>query len=74
MFVNTLNADDKYSLHNRENLRQPIQMQFSKKQKVFSKEFATFLKSASSFEHCEKKISLIAYLFPKLETAKNVVS
>ena len=55
MFVNTLNADDKYSLCNREDLRQPIQTQFSKKQKIFSKDFATFLKSTSSFKHCEKK-------------------
>ena len=26
LFVNTLTADDKYSLHNSENLTQPIQM------------------------------------------------
>ena len=32
LFVNTLTADDKYFLCNRENLRQPVQMQLSQKQ------------------------------------------
>ena len=31
LFVNTLTADDKYSLRNTENLYQPIQMQLRKK-------------------------------------------
>ena len=31
LFVNTLTADAKHSLHNRENSMQPIQMQSSKK-------------------------------------------
>ena len=35
LFVNTLAADDKYSLPNSENLWQPIEMQLSKKQKNF---------------------------------------
>ena len=37
--VNTLTADDKYSLLNRGNLMQHIQMQLSHKQKHFSKLF-----------------------------------
>ena len=45
LFVNTLTADDKYSLRNSENLRQPIQMQLSKK----SQFFAAFLKCTSPF-------------------------
>ena len=32
LFVNTLTTDDKYSLHNRTNLPQPIQMGLSEKQ------------------------------------------
>ena len=36
LFVNTLTADDKYSLLNRDNLTQPIQMQLSQEQKTFS--------------------------------------
>ena len=35
LFVNTLIADQKYSLLNRENLMQPIQMDLSQKQKAF---------------------------------------
>ena len=34
LFVNILTTDDKYSLHNSENLQQAIQMQLSKKQKI----------------------------------------
>ena len=35
VFANTLTADDKYSLRHRSNLPQPIQLQLSKKQKIF---------------------------------------
>ena len=34
--VNTLTANDKYSLVNRDSLTQPIHMQLSQKQKIFS--------------------------------------
>ena len=37
-------------------------------------ETSGFLKSASNVEHFQKKMTLIAYIFPKLETAKDVVS
>ena len=45
MFVNTLTADDKYSLLNRDNLRQPIWTPLSQKHKAFSQFFLTFSKS-----------------------------
>ena len=44
LFVNTLTADDKYSLLTMDNLTQQIQMQLSKKQKALSQFFSTFLK------------------------------
>ena len=50
-----MSADPKYSLCNRENLQQSIQVQLSKKQKTFSEFFNLFLKSTSNFEHFEKK-------------------
>ena len=50
MFVNIFTADDKYSLLNRDNLREPIQTQLSKKQKTFSQFAATFLKYRLNFE------------------------
>ena len=35
IFINTLTADDKYSLLNRDNLMQPIQMHLCQKEKDF---------------------------------------
>ena len=53
--VNTLTADEKYPVLNRDNLMIPIQMQLSKKQKNFSEFFAAFSKSRLNFKHFEKK-------------------
>ena len=55
LFPNTLSTDGKYSLLNRDNLTQPIQMQLSRKQKTFSEFFSAFLKSSLNFEHFEKR-------------------
>ena len=55
LFPNTLSADGKYSLLNRDNLTEPIQMQLSRKQKTFSEFFSAFLKSSLNFEHFQKK-------------------
>ena len=52
LFVITLTADDKYSVLNRDNLLQLLQMQLSQKQKTFSQIFffLSFLKSRFNFE------------------------
>ena len=55
LFPNTLSADGKYSLLNRDSLTRPIQMQLSRKQKTFSIFFCDFLKSSLYFEHSQKK-------------------
>ena len=55
LFPNTLSADVKYSLFNRDNLTQPTQMEVSRKQKTFSDFFSAFLKSSLNFEHFQKK-------------------
>ena len=55
LFVNTLTADDKYSLLNRDNLTQSIQTLLSQKQKTFSEIFSSFLKCTLNFQHFEKK-------------------
>ena len=55
LFTNRLSADDKYSLLNRDNLTQPIQMQLSRKQKTFSEFFSPFFKSSLNFQHFLKK-------------------
>ena len=73
LFVNTLSEDDKYCLLYNDNLLQPIQILLSQKQKTFSQFFSGFLKSTLNFEHFEKKINLIADIFPKLPSAKKVI-
>ena len=55
LFINTLTTDDKYSLLNRENLTQPIQILLHQKDKTFSQIFSSFLKSTFNFEHFQKK-------------------
>ena len=55
LFPNTLSADGKYSLFNRDNLTQPIQMILSRKQKTFSQFFAVFFESSLNFEDFQKK-------------------
>ena len=72
-FFNTLTADDKYSLISRDNWMQTIQMRLSQKQKIFSEFFSAFFESALNFELSQKEMSLIAYVFPKLPTTKDVL-
>ena len=72
-FFNTFTADDKYSLISRDNWMQTIQMHLSQKQKVLCKFFAAFFEFALNFEHFQKKMTLIAYVFPKLPTTKHVL-
>ena len=49
------------------------QMHLSQKQKIFSQFFSSFFESALNFEHFQKKMTLIAYVFPKLLTTKNLL-
>ena len=74
VFLNTLTDDGKYSLLYNDNLLQPIQILLSQKQKTFSQFFSPFLKSTLNFEHFQKKINLIADIFPKLPSTKIVIS
>ena len=73
LFVNTLSEDDKYCLLYRDNLTEPIQILLSQKQKPFSEFFSPFLKSTLNFEHFQKKLTLIADVFPKVPTPKKVI-
>ena len=50
-----------------------IKMHLSQKEKLFSQFFSAFSKYALNFEHFQKKMTLIAYVFPKLPTTKNVL-
>ena len=72
-FLNTLTANDKYSLISKDKWMQTIQMHFSEEQKIFSEIFSVFFESALNFEHFQKKMTLIAYVFRKLPTTKDVL-
>ena len=67
-----LTANYEYSRSNTDNLPLPVQMQLSEKLETFSGFFIAFLESALNFEHFEKKMSLIAQVFLKLLTPKDV--
>ena len=72
-FLNTLTADDRYSLISKDKWMQTIQMHLSQKPKIFSELFGAFFESGLSFGHFQKKMTLIAYVFPKLRTTKDVL-
>ena len=55
LFVNTLPADEKHYLLNRENLTQPIEIELYQKEKTISEFFLAFLKSILNFKHLLKK-------------------
>ena len=48
-------------------------MHLSLKQKYFCEFFCKLFQSKSNFEHFSKKMTLIANLFPKLRTPKDIV-
>ena len=73
VFVKTLTADDKYPVQDYENFLRPIQMQLYEKPKAFPQLLVPFLESTSNLKHFEKKMIIIANVFPKLETVKILV-
>ena len=52
---------------------QTIQINLYRKQKSCSEFSCAFFESALSLEHFQKKMTLIAYVFPNLTTTKNVL-
>ena len=56
MFVNTLTADDKHYLLNRDNLTPSIQMQVSQTQETCSQFFFAFSKSILNFKLFPEKV------------------
>ena len=72
-FVKTVTGDDKNSFCTNEILPQPTQMQLPKKQITFSQFFAVFLKFTLNFNFFVNKMTIIAYVFPELQTVKDVI-
>ena len=54
-FLNTLTANDTYSLNSKDKWMQTIQMHLSQKQNVFSQFFLAFFDSALNFKHFQRK-------------------
>ena len=50
-----------------------IQMHLSQKPKIFSELFWVFFEFVLNLEHFQKKMTLIAYVFPKIPTTKDVL-
>ena len=72
LFGNSLTADGKYSLLNRDNLTEPIHILLSQKQKTFSQLLSSFLKCTLNFDNFFKKMTLKADVYPKLLSPKKV--
>ena len=52
---------------------QTSQMHLSQKENVFSQLFPAFFEFVLNFEHFQKKMTRMAYVFPKLPTTKDVL-
>ena len=68
-----LTTNWEYSRSNRENLPLPVPTQLSEKLKTFPQFFIAFVECTLNLEHIEKKMSLIAEVFLKLLTLKDVL-
>ena len=72
LLVNTSPADYKYSRSNRQNLPLPIQMQLSKKQKIFCSNFIAFLKFKLNFWHFQKNEPHILNIFKIIDFERHI--
>ena len=70
LLVNTLAADGKYPVLNRKNLKIPIRMELSQKQKTINQFFSAFPISTLNLNIWRKKVTLIDFIFSKLRTPK----
>ena len=70
---NTLAADEKDPVLNRDNLTIPIETQLSGKQKTFSQSSLAFFKSSLNFQHFDKKDDPHRFLISEITNSENVV-
>ena len=73
LLVNTLAANEKYPVLNRDNLTIPIQMQLSQKQKTFSQFFSAFLTSSWNLKYFEVKDDPQRFCISEITDSENVV-
>ena len=74
LFVNTLTAEYTYSRRNMQTFTQQVQTPFSLKQKFFLDFLLRFSNLHKMEKFLKKKESLLAWVFPKLLTPKEVVT
>ena len=74
LVVNTLTASYKYSRNKTENVPLSVEMELSGKLKAFCVVFIAFFQSALNPKYFEKTMSLMAQVFLKLLTTKDVFS
>ena len=67
-----MTTDDKYSRRKMLNFTQQLEAPLSQKQKTFSGLFLAFLKCPLNIERFEKKMSVLAKLYPELLIPKEV--
>ena len=72
-FLNTFAANYKYSLNSKDKWNQTIQLHLSQKQNIFPEFFSSFFESALNLEDFQKKMTLTAFVFPKLPTTTDVL-
>ena len=72
-FGKTLTANEKYLVRDCENLPSPFQMELSQKRKTFLQFFFHFWNLHQMRNILKKKMIVIADLFPKLQTVKDLV-
>ena len=73
LLVNTLPADEKYLVLNRDNLTIAIEMLLSQKQKSFAQFFAVFFKFRMNFQYFEKNDDPHKFCNLEITKSKNVV-
>ena len=71
--VNTFATDEKYPVLNRDNLRIPIQMQLTQKQKTFSQFPGAFLKFTINFKYFAKKDCPHRFCISEITISESVV-
>ena len=74
LLVETLAADKKYRVLNRDNLTIPIQMQLSEKEKTFSELFTAVLQPRLNFKYFETKDDPHRFCFSEITDSENLVT
>ena len=73
LLPNTLAADEKYPVVNRDNLMIPIQMSLSQKQKTLSQFLAAFFNFRLNFKYFERKDDPHRFCISEITDCENVV-